>query len=79
MNCKGWTLRRRENERSVVGVRVDPKSFDDEELDQRKIISKDDKVGCGENGGIVIRVRRDPKSLDEEKMVQWKIVGKGHV
>ena len=34
----GWTVRRRENERSVVGVRVDPKRFDEENIDQRKIM-----------------------------------------
>ena len=79
MNCKGWTLRRRENGRSAAGVRVDPKSFDEEKIDQRKIISKDDKIGCRENEGIVFRVRNDPKSLDEEKMIQWKIVEKGRV
>ena len=79
MNCKGWTLRRRENKRSVAGVRVDRKSFDEEKIDQPKIISKDYTVGCGENEGIVIKVRSDPKSLDEEKMIQWKIVQKGNV
>ena len=31
----GWTARRRENERSVAGVRVDPTSFDEEKIDQR--------------------------------------------